>query len=115
MTSNEMKRELLKSRLNRAKFEAEKARIEKITAKFVMDSAQIELAIRSKQAEEIFEGGLQGKVANQLTRPCHLLDTEIEYDTDQEQWACHYQGVVAYGDTPELACENFDHKWMFSE
>jgi hypothetical protein len=34
---------------------------------------------------------------------------------DDRRWSCTFQGVTAYGDTPEIACDNFDHLWTFGE
>jgi len=40
---------------------------------------------------------------------------ELGYDTEKKQWRASYCEAVAFGDTPEMACDNFDHLWLYGE
>lgn len=46
-------------------------------------------------------------------RPWRLVGAIIE--SDDIGWKCAFQGVCAWGDSPEMACDNFDHLWMFGQ
>jgi len=38
---------------------------------------------------------------------------EATYDEERKQFAATYCGVIAYGDSPEMAYDNFDHLWLY--
>lgn len=46
-------------------------------------------------------------------RPWRMLGAIITFDDDKNQWKCEFQGITTWGVTPEIACDNFDHCWMF--
>jgi hypothetical protein len=46
-------------------------------------------------------------------RPSRTLYPEI-YRGD-EGWVCEHGGVIAYGDSPEIATDNFDHLWLYGD
>ncbi len=72
----------------------EKAKIERVTAE--MTKTNLEASYR------------------ECRRPWRLLGAVVMPDDDR-RWSCTFQGVTAYGDTPEIACDNFDHLWTFGE
>ncbi len=41
---------------------------------------------------------------------CQLPNLEDMYDIDGTESSSH--AIVAYGDTPQAACDNFDHLWV---
>ncbi len=41
---------------------------------------------------------------------CQLPNLEDIYDVDGTESSSH--AIVAYGDTPQEACDNFDHLWV---
>lgn len=45
-------------------------------------------------------------------RPSRVLWPDISFNEETKQWVCEHSGVLAYGDTPEMACDNFDHLWI---
>jgi hypothetical protein len=51
----------------------------------------------------------------EMARPSREHWVEVEFDSEKDKWAARHQGVVAYGDTPEMACDNFDHIWVFGD
>lgn len=46
-------------------------------------------------------------------RPSRMHYVEMTYDEQRRQFAATYCGVTAYGDSPEMACDNFDHLWLY--
>lgn len=46
-------------------------------------------------------------------RPWRMLGAFVEYDEGMRQWKTWFQGVAAWGETPEIACDNFDRVWAF--
>jgi len=46
-------------------------------------------------------------------RPSRMHYVEVTYDEERKQFAATYCGVTAYGDSPEMACDNFDHLWLY--
>lgn len=82
-----------------------------------------EIAFREQEAEFEFNQGARDKAKEEWVkdkvldrerqRPCMFMYTEIFFDDDKELWACQHNGVTAHGDTPSIACENFDHLWVY--
>ena len=97
------------------------------TVQVGLDRAKTESAIAAKTANELFEKARaerdlseiqktnMEKVLQECLRPWKQNGATIEFDAERKQWTATYQGVVAYGDTPDMACDNFDHLWMFGE
>ena len=48
-------------------------------------------------------------------RPSKLHFAEVTYDTDRKQFVATCGGVTAYGNSPEMACDNFDHLWLYGQ
>lgn len=46
-------------------------------------------------------------------RPWRMVGAIVTRDDTTNRWKCEFQGVTAWGDTPDIACDNFDHCWMF--
>lgn len=82
-------------------------------------------ALREQEAEYAFnnERRLEMKASMQresrrdleIQRPYVFVETMVYYDEDEQAWACEHCGVMAHGDTPSMACENFDHLWVFGK
>jgi len=73
-----------------------------------------EAVAKRKQAEETLEEYRFDRERNKSRhRPSQERWVELTFDADKNQWAASYQSIVAYGDTPEMACDNFDHLWVF--
>lgn len=49
----------------------------------------------------------------EMLRPSREHWVEVEFNSEKGMWSAQHQGVVAYGDTPEMACDNFNHIWVF--
>lgn len=73
-----------------------------------------EAMAKRKQAEEALEEYRQTRELDKnRRRPCRELWVDITYNDQTKQWSASHQGIVAYGDTPEMACANFDHLWIY--
>ena len=46
-------------------------------------------------------------------RPSKMHYAEITYDEERKQYSATRDGVTAYGNSPEMACDNFDHLWLY--
>jgi hypothetical protein len=46
-------------------------------------------------------------------RPFRLNFAQVTFDEERKQFAATGCGVIAYGDSPEMACDNFDHLWLY--
>jgi hypothetical protein len=75
----------------------EKAKIERGVAIAVAD-------LQQKNLEATYQ---------EYRRPWRAVGAVVGFDAEKNQWKCEFQGVTAWGDTPEIACDNFDHLWMF--
>ena len=51
----------------------------------------------------------------QFLRPSNLRHPTVEFDMEKQLWSATLDGVVAHGDTPEMAYDNFDHLWVFGD
>jgi len=79
-------------------------------AKEMYEKAKLERV----QAEEMLAEYRHSIALNQTNRrPSRDRYVEIEYHADQKLWSATHQGVTAYGDTPEMACDNFDQLWVY--
>lgn len=72
-----------------------------------LERARIERSIPEMQRVNL-EASYQ-----EYRRPWRMTDAFIAFDDTINQWKCEFQGVIAWGDTPEMACDNFDHLWIF--
>lgn len=70
-------------------------------------------ANRACRAEVVKEAAEDKRLRKEQQRPSRALYPDVFFDDLQQEWACEHCGVRAHGDSPELACENFDHLWMF--
>ena len=74
-----------------------------------------ELAFRQdRRAEAAAEASIDRVFAKEKYRPSFYVGTDVYPDPEEDgKWCCEHAGVIAYGDTPEMACENFDHLWVY--
>lgn len=75
-----------------------------------------EAIAKRTQAEETLEEFRREREQNKSRfRPSQEHWVEVRFNENMKQWEASHQGVVAYGDTPEMACDNFDHLWVFGD
>lgn len=51
------------------------------------------------------------ELISQMNRPYRLANAM--FDKFGNGWQLEHQGLVAYGDTPAMAADNFDHLWTY--
>ncbi len=68
---------------------------------------------RSHRSQVSQEANEEKRLRKEQQRPSRVLWPDVFFEDHNEQWACEHSGVVAHGDSPEIACENFDRLWMF--
>lgn len=88
------------------------ARTKRKTAEVLLEKAKIERTIVEETLAECRQDREHRK---QNRRPSQERYVEMEFDSERGQWAARHASVVAYGDTPEMACDNFDHLWIFGD
>lgn len=110
-------------RLKILEVQLEKATVEKDMTKIM----RLQSGLRFREEEEDFqfnqerraeareEAKRDARLNAERHRPSYCVYTEIYFDDEEEQWGCRHGGVVAYGDTPAMACDNFDHIWIFGK
>lgn len=81
----------------------EAAEIKSLTAKY-----------EAAEALQKFETAkLQHHRMKTACRPCMMLPTTIEQE--EEGFSVSYGNLIAYGSSPEIACQNFDRLWTQGE
>ncbi len=115
-TKRLLRLKILKAQLDRAHEEFAEAQIERL---------QRALAYREQEAEHEFNQARRAEVRKEVEsennwtkekrRPSMCIAGDIFYDETEEKFACRHDGITAYGDTPAMACENFDHLWVFGK
>ena len=106
-------------------YQQELLRAEEMAAEATLERLQRAAALREQEAEYLFhnERRADAKVSmkreagleQERQRPSMFIGTDIFFDEDEQLWACEHCGVLAHGDTPAMACENFDHLWVFGK
>ncbi len=111
-----LKLKIWQARLEQAHVGLAEAQIEKLQRGLAYREQEAEAecnqARRVKAREEV---ALQDMWDKEKQRPSMFIGTDIFYDEDKEKFACQHDGVIAYGDTPAMACENFDHLWVYGK
>jgi hypothetical protein len=75
-----------------------------------------EAEAKRKEAEEcLAQCRYNRELDKNRRRPSRELWVEIRHEPENNRWVAERQGVVAYGDSPEMACDNFDHLWLYGE
>lgn len=77
---------------------------------------QEELKLANQKADEAYNQkyrDLAETREREWQRPSRMHYVEVTYDEERKQFAATYCGVTAYGDSPEMACDNFDHLWLY--
>jgi hypothetical protein len=115
-TEKLLRLKILQERLVRAEEQTAEAKLQRLqrTAALREQEAEYEFnQVRRNQVMEEFEK--ESEWEKERRRPFMFLFTDVYFDESEEKWACQHAGVIAYGDTPSMACDNFDHLWVFGE
>ncbi len=79
---------------------------------------QEELRLAEQLKQQAFDQKSRDLALNrerQWQRPSYTLRVEVTSDPERNQFKASFGGVCAWGDTPEMACDNFDHVWLYGE
>lgn len=105
---------ILEVQLEKTIVEKDRAKIAQLQAALIYRDQEETVALHQMQREEAkAEMVRDARLSADRHRPSFCIYTEIYFDGEEEQWACRHGGLVAYGDTPAMACDNFDHIWIF--
>jgi hypothetical protein len=102
-----LRKKILEAKLKRALAERVQAECHRAAAEMALMKARIEAEYATKLEAERF------RLHSQNGRPSRFLATYVFYDDEKQLWACAYDDIVTYGDSPEMACDNFDHLWVY--
>lgn len=80
-----------------------------LTAEEGLQKAKIERIVADMQRKNMEH------VYQELQRPWRQLGAVVGFDSEKSLWKSEFQGVAAWGDSPEIACDNFDHLWMYGK
>lgn len=105
---------ILAAKLDRAECEHAEAHVQKMQRGIAFREQEAEFEFNQARRQELMEEVKKDRVLDrERQRPSMFMYTEIFFDDDEELWACQHHGVTAHGDTPAMACENFDHLWVY--
>ena len=109
-----LRKRILESRLKRALIEETEAECRKTVADMDLRRACIEAEdhMRGREYATKLEAE-RFRLHMQNGRPSRFLATYVFHDDEKQLWACAYDDIVTYGDSPEMACDNFDHLWVY--
>jgi hypothetical protein len=107
-------KKILEAQLKRALAEQAAAECQKTAAEVALMKARIEAEdhLRGREYATKLEAE-RFRLHLQNGRPSRFLATYVFYDDEKQLWACAYDDIVTYGDSPEMACDNFDHLWVY--
>jgi len=107
---------ILQQELLRAQEQTAEARLEVLQRGAAMREQEAEYAFHQDRRADAKESmNRDATYDRERHRPCMFIGTDIFFDEDEQKWACEHCGVLAHGDTPAMACENFDHIWVFGK
>lgn len=105
---------IMKARLQTERARKTEAEIEAYRSKMAAEDMEEQIEHnRSFRSKESVDADEEKRLKREQQRPSRALWPDVFFEEHKEQWACEHSGVVAYGDSPEMACENFDSLWMF--
>ena len=107
---------IYEQQLLRAQEQAMEAKLECLQREAALMEQRNEHEFNAERREAIrVEAKSETEWHKQSRRPCMFVGTHIFFDEDVEMFACQHAGVTAYGDTPAMACDNFDHLWVYGK
>lgn len=114
MIEKTLRIKILKAKLQEARHRQAIAEMEAVREELQLDHVTAELAMAEEQRRQALKELRDREHWNrQDRRPSKVLWPDVYFDDEKQQWACEHSGVTAYGDSPEQACDNFDHLWVF--
>ena len=107
---------ILKSRLLADQARQSEAEWEATRSSILFENTEEEIEdARENRARARAEAIAEASYRQDSRRPSRVLWPDVFFNTDEKKWVCMHSGVRALGDTPEIACDNFDHLWMYGK
>lgn len=106
MTSDEVAQRTAEARMRTAETEQKIAELTLSRLQFEFDWA------REKSELKRHEFGLELERVRHENRPSSHFKTCVHQEPDGK-FECERDGIKALGDTPEMACDNLDHVWLY--
>ncbi|MEN6367610.1 MAG: hypothetical protein ABFC88_12405 [Thermoguttaceae bacterium] len=97
--------------LQTAKEQMRKATVE-ADATYVVGQERVAAARAERQQAESLHDHAAANY-REFRRPWRVIGAEVSRVDDR--FRCGVQGVEAFGDTPEMATDNFDHLWQMGD
>jgi chromosome condensin MukBEF ATPase and DNA-binding subunit MukB len=93
-----------------------KAESECLTAEAVGQQQVLE-AIARREAAELERDAKKRWIeqSREYQRPFRMVQASMTFDVGTGQWVAACGDVSATGDTPEMAADNFDHRWLYGD
>ena len=114
MKKKKLRQKLAQAQLATAEAEAQVAQIRAAIAYAEAEEQEKVYAFQHEQREQV-QKEMEKNVATEQDgrRPSRVLWPEVTWDAEKKQFACQHSNITAWGDSPEMACSNFDHLWVF--
>lgn len=107
---------ILVAKLEQAECEHAEAHVQKMQREIAFREQEAEFEFNQDKRQELREEVEKDRILDrERQRPSMAMYTEVFFDEEVESWACQHCGVTAHGDTPAMACENFDHLWVYGK
>lgn len=116
MKAQRLKFKILKSRLLTEQAHQAEAEWEATRSSILFENTEEEIEdARENRARARGEAEAEANYRKDSRRPSRVLWPDVFFNPEEKKWVCMHSGVRAYGDTPEIACDNFDHLWMYGK
>jgi hypothetical protein len=108
--------QILQEQLEQAQLHKVEAHIQKLQRGLAYQEQEQEAELSQEQRDQAREDrAKEVEWDKERRRPSMFLPTDVFFDEEKEKFGCQHSGVIAYGDTPAMACENFDHIWVYGK
>jgi len=107
---------MLKAQLEVAKARQMEAEYEAARSAMLYENTEEEVAhAQEGRTRERKEADQESNHRKSTRRPSRALWPDVYYSENDKSWVCRHSGVRALGDTPDIACDNFDNLWMYGK
>jgi hypothetical protein len=116
-TKKSLTLKILAKQLEIAEEQFAEAQLERLQRMAALREEESEFEFRQARRAEASEDAQRDRLfEKEKYRPSNFVYTDVYPDPAEDgKWCCQHAGVIATGDTPAMACENFDHLWMYGQ
>lgn len=108
--------QILRTKLETAQLHLEEARLSNVQRELACQDQKDDTKFNETRREAMEKDMEEdNRLLKERQRPSYALCTEVTWDDDEKQYSCSHDGVTAYGETPAMAHDNFDHVWVFGK